>query len=286
MMRDTLEVETGAFLKPADRVEPYVLVLGNTKGGSGKSTTAVHLAIALLRHGYTVGCLDLDARQRSLTNFMANRQQFVRHTGRELPMPLLSEAAVAAPHEERGESGEAASARLREAFAALDGCQFVVVDTPGNDSDLVRLAHCNADTLVTPMNDSYLDLDVIARVDWENRALTSPSVYTRMVWEQNNRRVVADRSPIDWIVMRNRLSHLEPRNKRQIGALLERLGHRVGFRLAPGFGERVVYRELFPRGLTVLDLQPGHDDPPGSRSHDAGRAEVLGLLETIGVAAS
>lgn len=285
-MRDTLEVETAGFVKPAGRVEPYVLVLGNTKGGSGKSTTAVHLSIALIRHGYTVGCLDLDGRQRSLTNFMANRRQFARHTGRELPMPVLPDSHSDVPGDDGDQSDELAGERLRAAFAALEGCQFVVVDTPGNDSVLVRLAHCNADTLVTPMNDSYLDLDVIARVDWENRALTSPSVYTRMVWEQNNRRVVADRAPIDWIVMRNRLSHLEPRNKRQIGSLLERLGHRVGFRLAPGFGERVVYRELFPRGLTVLDLETDDEDRRHTRSHGAGRAEVLGLLETLGVAAS
>jgi chromosome partitioning protein len=145
------------------------------------------------------------------------------------------------------------------------------------------LAHENADTLITPINDSFLDIDVLAQIDRRRREVLAPSTYSQMVWEQNNRRVLAGRPPIDWVVMRNRLSHIEARNKREIADLLIQLARRIGFRLAPGFGERVVFRELFLQGLTLLDLP---EEAPGlapNPSHLAGRAEIRALLQTIGL---
>jgi len=64
-----------------------VIVVGNEKGGSGKSTVAMHLAIALIKSGQGVATIDLDTRQRSFTHHIENRRAWVRHVGRDLGMP-------------------------------------------------------------------------------------------------------------------------------------------------------------------------------------------------------
>ena len=261
---------------------PYVIVVGNEKGGTGKSTTAMHLAVALMRLGFGVGTLDLDARQASLTRYLDNRARYAEERGTALAMPQhrkveRSRAATLA----EAETDE--RARLNRVLREFATCNFIVIDTPGSDSRLSRMAHEHADTLVTPINDSFLDIDVLAQIDRRRREVLAPSTYSQMVWEQNNRRVIAGRAPIDWIVMRNRLMHLDARNKREIAGLLEQLARRIGFRLAPGFGERVVFRELFLRGLTLLDLPESEDDLPPSPSHLAAREEIKDLLRTIGL---
>jgi len=261
---------------------PYVIVVGNEKGGTGKSTTAMHLAVALMRLGFNVGALDLDARQASLTRYLDNRARYVEEHGVALSTPLhrkveRSQAATLA----EAEADE--RARLNQALREFAACSFVVIDTPGSDSQLSRMAHEHADTLVTPINDSFLDIDVLAQIDRRQREVLAPSAYSQLVWEQNNRRVIAGRAPIDWIVMRNRLTHLDARNKREIAGLLEQLARRIGFRLAAGFGERVVFRELFLRGLTLLDLPEVEGDLPPNPSHMAARQEIKHLLQTIGL---
>ena len=262
---------------------PYVIVVGNEKGGTGKSTTAMHLIVALIKLGYKLGSIDLDARQSSLSRYIANRREHAEETDAALETPS-HRSVPRSVHETRTEAEAEERARLRDVFADLAECDFVVVDTPGSDAFLSRLAHEHADTLITPINDSFVDIDVLARIDRRHRAVLAPSSYSQMVWEQNNRRVLAGQSPIDWVVMRNRLSHIEARNKRDIAGLLAQLAQRIGFRLAPGFGERVVFRELFLKGLTILDLpeaEPGAASP--NPSHLAGRAEISALLQTIGV---
>ena len=169
---------------------------------------------------------------------------------------------------------------------ALAGCDFIVIDTPGSDNSLSRLGHARADTLITPLNDSFLDLDLLARIDREGKRVIGPSLYSEMAWEQKKRRAMADGGSIDWIVMRNRLGHTEARNKRDIGLLLEALSKRIGFRLAPGFSERVIFRELFPRGLTLLDLKEAGIGISLTMSHVAARQEVRELLAVIGLGAA
>ena len=66
---------------------PTVIVLGNEKGGSGKSTTAIHIIVALMRDGYRVGAMDLDARQGTLAGTLAARKVFVETKGVDLPLP-------------------------------------------------------------------------------------------------------------------------------------------------------------------------------------------------------
>ena len=257
-------------------------MLGNEKGGSGKSTTAMHLTVALMKSGYMVGTLDLDARQGTFSRYIDNRRALAQETGLPLSLPehrrvFRSEAATRAEAEAEEES------KLRTALAELGEHDFIVVDTPGSDSHLSRVGHINADTLITPLNDSFLDIDLLARIDREARKVLAPSVYSQMVWEQRQRRALNGRPPIDWVVMRNRLGHIDARNKRDIARLLDQLAKRLGFRVAPGFGERVIFRELFHKGLTLLDLRAEQSGASFSVSHAAARQEVLALLEAIGL---
>ena len=268
--------------RPRPLKRPHVVVLGNEKGGSGKSTTAMHLIVALLHDGYRVGSVDLDARQGTLSRYVENRRDFAAANGLTLPLPehravprsTLDSAASARADE---------AARLGAALADLATCDFVIMDTPGSDNSLSRLGHSRADTLITPMNDSFLDLDLLARLDQSGKRIRGPSLYAEMVWDQRKQRALADGGSIDWIVMRNRLSSLDARNKRTIGRLLDELARRIGFRQAPGFSERVIFRELFPRGLTLLDLRQADAGVSFTMSHVAARQEVRALLAAIGL---
>jgi len=91
--------------------------------------------------------------------------------------------------------------------------------------------------------------------------------------------------PVDWVVMRNRLSSLAARNKRDMGTVIEALAKRIGFRTATGLSERVIYRELFLSGLTLLDLKRGASGgktgPSMTMSHVAARQEVRDLVAAL-----
>lgn len=263
-----------------DLAATHMIVLGNEKGGSGKSTTAMHLVAALLKSGAAVGALDLDSRQRTFSRYVANRQAFVRRKGVKLAMPAVEvvDRAVADTFAD-AEADE--TARLEAALERMAGCDFVVTDCPGSDTHLSRLAHARADTLITPLNDSFVDFDVFADVDPEHHRIRRSSQYAEMVWEARKQRAQAGHGSIDWVVMRNRLSQLDARNKRRIEQVMDSLARRIGFRVAPGFAERVIYREMYLNGLTLLDLRDEGAGVSLSMSHVAARAEVRSLLATL-----
>ena len=244
-------------------------MLGNEKGGSGKSTTAMHLIVGLLHEERRVGCIDLDLRQGTLSRYVANRVDFCQRGGVRLLMP--HQIKIDQPDQI---VLDAAIAELKRR------CDVVVIDCPGHDAPLSRRAHAMADTLITPLNDSFIDFDVLAHVDPDSIKVVKPSHYAEMVWEQRKQRALERRAPIDWIVMRNRLSALDARNKQNINHALSALAQRIGFRLAPGFGERVIFRELFLKGLTLLDLRQTQAHGL-SMSHVAARQEVRGLLQSL-----
>jgi len=233
----------------------HIIVTGNEKGGSGKSTTAMHIATALARMGHRVGALDLDVRQRTFGRYIENRAAFADREGVTLPSPIYRDLpsvdpAQLAPQENINDH------RLSEAMAGLDeACDFIVIDCPGSHTRLSQVAHSLADTLVTPMNDSFVDFDLLARIDPNTNAVLGPSIYAEMVWQARQLRAQAGLKPIDWIVLRNRLGAQQMHNKRKVGEALDALSKRIGFRVAPGFSERVIFRELFPRGLTLMDLR-------------------------------
>ena len=225
----------------------HIIVVGNEKGGSGKSTTSMHVATALSRMGHRVGALDLDVRQRSFGRYLENRAAFAAREGLNLPTPLLAELSR--------DGGDGGDDPLSAVVGALDeSCDFILIDCPGSHTKLAQMAHALADTLITPMNDSFIDFDLLARMSPEDKVL-GPSIYAEMVWNARQLRGQAGAGPIDWIVLRNRLGTQEMHNKRKVGTALASLSKRIGFRVAAGFAERVIFRELFPRGLTLLDLR-------------------------------
>lgn len=260
----------------------HVIVLGNEKGGSGKSTTAMHLVVALMRSGFKVGAVDLDLRQSSLKRYIENRRKFCEIKGKELLFPVEVDVEPSSL-DSRSESQARETENFKNALMSLEGCDFVVIDCPGANTHLSRIAHLHADTIVTPLNDSFVDFDLLARIDPETGRVTGPSLYSEMVWEARKQRAMTGvPGGIDWVVMRNRLSATRARNKKNMGEKLEDLSSRIGFRLARGFGDRVIYRELFPIGLTLLDLG-GVDSPVRltTMSHVTARLEIRSLVASL-----
>ncbi|MDQ2859638.1 MAG: division plane positioning ATPase MipZ [Pseudomonadota bacterium] len=246
-----------------------VILFGNEKGGAGKSTVAVHVAVALLHEGARVVIVDLDERQQSTGHFFANRASWNAAQGAGLPQPC--EIAAARDAES-----------LREALATA--ADFVIVDTPGADTDLSRAAHGFADLIVTPMNDSFVDFDMLGVVDPVTLEVLRPSLYAETIWEARKSRAIRGDGAIDWVVLRNRLASVEARNRRRVDERLATLSRRVGFRALAGLRDRVIYRELFPFGLTVSDLSRTVRPVQVSLAHVAARQELRILLHELGLA--
>ena len=223
--------------------QPHFIVFANEKGGTGKSTTAVHTAIALAASGHKVGVLDLDHRQRTTTRYLENRDSTMRRLEKAIPQARFEVL--------EDQTEQALAAAIERLSADND---VLVIDTPGRDDTIARAAILRADTLVTPMNDSFVDLDLIGQVHPDTFKITRPSFYAELIWNSRTQRAKATGKSVDWVVLRNRLQHIDSHNLRRVGAALDELARRVGFRVIPGLGERVIYRELFPKGLTLLDL--------------------------------
>jgi len=249
--------------------QPHFIVFANEKGGTGKSTTAVHTAIALAASGHSVGALDLDSRQRTMTRYLENRDATMRRLDTQLPR-----AAYEVLEEQTEDALAAAIGRLSQ------DADVIVIDTPGRDDAIARAAILKADTLVTPMNDSFVDLDLIGQVNPENYKITRPSFYAELIWNSRTARAKQTGKSVDWVVLRNRLQHIESHNLKRVGAALDELARRVGFRVIPGLGERVIYRELFPKGLTLLDIKQINDV---GISHITARQELREMIAGLGI---
>ena len=260
----------------------HIIVIGNEKGGSGKSTTSMHVAVALMMKGYRVATIDVDGRQGTLSRYIANREIFNKKMGRDYPVPehyrITGHAADGVTDAELAEESE----RLR---LVIEGTglshDIVVIDTPGAANKLSFLAHTYADTLVTPMNDSFVDLDGLAHMDGHDLNIKGPSHYSEAIWEAKKEKAARDSGTIDWIVMRNRLSNLDAHNKREVEQAIRELSKRLSFRALPGFSERVIFRELFLVGLTILDLKQAAGGGALSRSHLAARDEVFVIIDGL-----
>ncbi|XDA99137.1 division plane positioning ATPase MipZ [Sulfitobacter sp. LCG007] len=233
----------------------HIIVVGNEKGGAGKSTVSMHLATALARMGHKISALDLDLRQRTFGRYCENRAEFLRKAGLTLPSPQIFDLPEVAP--EALQPGENVyDHRLSAAMAQLEPHNdFILIDCPGSHTRLSQVAHSLADTLITPLNDSFVDFDLLARIDESGDKILGPSVYSEMVWNARQLRAQAGLAPIRWIVVRNRMGAQRMVNKEKMERAIKNLSRRIGFNIAPGFSERVIFRELFPRGLTLLDLR-------------------------------
>lgn len=262
--------------------QAYVVVCGNEKGGSGKTTTAMHLLVALLNAGHKVASIDLDARQLSLTRYLENRNAWNRRMGLRMPVPdHFSVQRCFSDSVSDNENVELS--RFQDILAQTEQSHdFILIDTPGHDSYTMRLAHAMADTLVTPVNDSYVDFDVLARIDAATGEVIDISHYAKMVREARRHRRTVDNGLLDWVVVRNRLSHVTSRNNNNLQESLRELSIRLGCRLADGISERVVFREFFPIGMTALDDL--NEDTLGAgptTSHLSARQEVRALLSVL-----
>lgn len=245
----------------------HLIVFANEKGGSGKSTTAVHTAIALAKAGRTVAALDLDTRQRTMSRYLENREATARKRGIDLLQPrYVTLERLTEPGFDQ------------EVAQLARGAEFIVIDTPGRDDPLARHAASRADTIVTPINDSFIDLDLIGQVDADTFKVKKPSFYSEIIWDARKARAKADGGTVDWVVLRNRLQHVEARNMRRVGLALAELSKRVGFRVIPGLSERVIYRELFPKGITLLDLEELGEL---GISHIAARQELREMVSAL-----
>ena len=264
--------------------QPQVIVIGNEKGGAGKSTLAIHIVTGLLHAGRKVAIIDLDLRQRSMERFFSNRAAWTAANGHDLPLPFVPDMGDGKALAKADEAEQLArfDAAYAEAQAVAD---IILIDTPGGDTALSRAAHGRADQIVTPMNDSFVDFDLLGEVDPVTLELKKPSIYSESVWEARKHRAITEgrQVTIDWVVVTNRLAVAEARNRRRLEEKMLKLAKRVGFRVGPGLRDRVIYRELFPFGLTVADLSNDIRPVSVSLAHVAARQELRNLMQSLGL---
>lgn len=259
-----------------------VIVVGNEKGGSGKSTVAIHIAVALMKSGRSVATIDLDSRQKTFSHYIENRRAWAEHVARDLEIPnhLLFEEKT--DHPTADDEAAEANTLIETVRTLSENHSFVVIDTPGHNRNLMRMAHSMADTLITPLNDSFVDFDVLGTVSPDTFGVTGISHYAELVGQARRQRLNDNRQDTDWIVLRNRLSSLGSRNKRLVGQALEELSQTLNFRCADGLAERVIFREFYPRGLTAVDdLDEMTLGTRPTMSHVTARIEMENLLGAI-----
>lgn len=257
-----------------------VIVVGNEKGGAGKSTLAALIATSMLYRGSRVAVIDADLRQQTLSRFLANRRSWLPAAGVEAPVPLEYKL-----HEDPSQLAMADDAEVVARFESAVGMamadsDLLIIDTPGADTALSRCAHLQADMVVTPMNDSFVDFDVLGQVDPLTLRLIRPSQYAQVVLEARETREYHSRR-LDWVVLRNRMAATDGRNRERLTQGLDALADEVGFRIGPSLRERVAYREMFPFGLTIADLVPGVRPGGVSSPRQAARDELRDLLISL-----
>lgn len=260
----------------------HLIVFGNEKGGTGKSTLAMHVVASLTGRGYNVVVVDLDHRQQTITRYIENRVAYVSRHQLELVSPVSTTLRPSPSRDKfsaEQEDRQNFSALIRSLTLSYD---VIIVDCPGHDTPLARLAYIVADTLITPLNDSFIDLDLLGKVDPDSFAVSGVSHFSELIWESRKQHgLLPGARPLDWVVTRNRLSSLDARNKRQVDQALRALAKRAAFRYLPGLSERVVYRELFPKGLTLVDFIVAHGKSKLTLSHVAARHEMRELMNGL-----
>ena len=256
----------------------HIIVIGNEKGGTGKSTIAMHLATKLMFEKYHVAVLDLDGRQGSLSRYVENRRQFCENNKIVLPIPLLYRFEPVSDFNEIPNDLKVLDDTIREISPKVDA---IIIDTPGHKNYLFEAAHKYADTLITPITDSLIDLSAIADIDATNGQLKNPGPYAEFIWETKKQLAATGKSYLNWIVCGNKTASHRSRNKTFIFETLAKLGKLYGFRFCDGLKDRVIYRELFLDGLTILDMQQEPLRRKMTLSHLAAKMEIKDLAEFI-----
>lgn len=256
----------------------HIIVVSNEKGGTGKSTISMHLAINLLQEGYSVAVVDLDGRQGTLSKYIENRKKYCRVRNIDLPTPALFTYAPQEDIDLIEASKENINNRIEELSREYDA---VIIDTPGTKNYLFEEAHKHADTLITPMSDSLIDLNVMADIDFASSTIGKPGHYANFIWEVKKKMAAENRGYLNWIVVGNKTSTYNSKNKNLVFDYLEKLGKLFGFRFTPGLKDRIIYKELFLVGLTVLDMQHPKLQLKMTLSHLAAKREVKSIAEFI-----
>ncbi len=258
----------------------HIITFGNEKGGSGKSTTAMHIFAVAAHSGYKVGVLDLDLRQLSFQHYIENRIKTATVQNVDLPMPIMF-ALQESQLDSKIQSQVEEERFFTEGLENLEkDCDIIMIDCPGSNSNFARMAHSVADLLITPMNESFVDFDMLAKIDPATEKISGPSLYSEIVWEARKLRKSAGLDPLDWIVVRNRMSTNRAHNRRRVSKKLKEFSQRIGFRTAPGLSERVIFRELYTKGITLLDV-PYISTENTSMSHVAARHELRELISAL-----
>lgn len=261
--------------------KPTVFVVGNTKGGAGKTTCCMHLIAGLMDANLRVGSIDTDVHQCSLTTYIANRKNYnAKQSQNKLTIPnhfLITAHSV--------DTDLSRAAQQEELSSVVNNLQsktdVIVIDTPASICALSALAHSYADVIITPINDSFLDVDLLAKVDPDSLQIKGLSTYSEMVWKQKLVKAQRDGGQIEWVVLRNRLSNIDAKNKRAVAEVVEAISKRVKCKIAPGFSERVIFRELFLQGITLVDLNSVEEKQQLTMSHIAAKQELRSLLSFL-----
>jgi chromosome partitioning protein len=259
---------------------PYVFVVGNTKGGAGKTTCCMHLISGLMDAGLRVASIDTDVHQHSLTTYIKNRENYNKkqnHQQLSVPEHFLISPNFEETELIRSKQKEEIQNIISNLQSKVD---VIVIDTPASICSLSALAHSYADTIVTPINDSFLDIDLLAKVDPDSFKINGLSTYSEMVWKQKLVRAQRDGGQIEWVVLRNRLSNIDAKNKRAVAEVIDGIAKRIKCKIAPGFSERVIFRELFLQGITLIDLA-NIETKQLTMSHLAAKQELRGLLSFL-----
>lgn len=259
-----------------------IIAISNEKGGSGKTTVAIHLIITLLQLGHKVASIDLDYRQKSLTRYIENRETTAKVKGLNLEIPV-HEVIYPSTANDLSEAKKEELDTINNVMAKLrDKFDFIVIDTPGNATNLSTEICSLADTIITPVGDSFIDLDLLGQANAENLSKISPGIYSAMLWDQKMKRAANVGKEIEWFVVRNRLAILDSINNRNIEQALNALSKKLGFKIIPGFSDRVIFKELFLHGLTLHDAM--HTDIVRvTTSTVAARQELRRFVEAIGI---
>lgn len=254
-----------------------IITIGNEKGGAGKSTISVHLAIAGLKASKKVAVIDFDIRQQTFARFLENRKNWSLAKN----INLLEPDIFVLPKFEDQEKETNEAKKIIET-AAIDH-DYVIIDTPGSNTAASNVAHGIADIIVTPMNDSFVDFDLLAKIDPVSGEISSLNFYAHQIWEARKQKAMQHKKHIEWFILRNRMSAIDAKNKRKVGDALNALSRRIGFKIIPGLSERVTFRELFPMGLTLIDLEMPNIGVPMAISHVAARQELRDLINSLGI---